>query len=314
MSDAHGATPEVRTLSPLTNASRRRFLTGAVFTTLIGVDLGLTRRAWATPPPSVTCMPATNNVGIVLASGLAAGGNVVVSDAAGHPLASAPVTAGSAVVHVPVAHQSIQRVRVQARGFTRDVTLATTTSALKTSSWLLVDKRLSLPRTFSPSPLTSVGGGQLRSDVARAYVTMKAAAAKEHIGMGITSAYRSYATQIATYDHWVRVLGKAAADRVSARPGFSEHQTGMAIDIVRPDGRCTLETCFGSTSLGKWLRANCHNFGFVVRYENGYEATTGYSWEPWHLRFLGVPMATAYLQHGAHTIEQMFGFPAAPNY
>ncbi len=129
----------------------------------------------------------------------------------------------------------------------------------------------------------------------------------------ISSSYRSYSTQVEVYQGWVDSLGQEGADLTSARPGYSEHQTGLAMDVSAPDTGCGLD-CFGDTPQAAWVADNAWRFGFVVRYPQGYTDITGYEWEPWHVRFVGVDLAAAVHDSGQPTLEQYFGLPAAPTY
>src|SRR5690606_37608630 len=132
--------------------------------------------------------------------------------------------------------------------------------------------------------------------------------------MQIQSAYRSYGVQVNVYNGWVNQLGQAGADLTSARPGHSEHQTGLAVDISSVPAVCALDQCFADTPEGKWLAAHAHKWGFVLRYPNGKTSVTGYEFEPWHYRYVGVDLATAMHETGIRTLEEFFGLPAAPDY
>ncbi|MFX0538618.1 cell wall-binding repeat-containing protein [Ornithinimicrobium sp. Y1847] len=153
----------------------------------------------------------------------------------------------------------------------------------------LITKRRAIdPLKLVPADLVNFRGGshRLRSEVSSQLDALfRDAAAAGHPQLHLTSAFRSYETQQATYDYWVRVLGQKEADRVSARPGHSEHQLGQAADIW---GRsCDGRDCFGSTPEGRWVAANAYRYGFIIRYPRGGEPVTGYVWEPWHLRYVG---------------------------
>jgi D-alanyl-D-alanine carboxypeptidase len=155
----------------------------------------------------------------------------------------------------------------------------------------------------------------LRKEAADATVAMFAAfEAQTGLKMQAQSAYRSYQTQVSVYAGWVASKGQAGADLTSARPGFSEHQTGLAIDVSALPAVCTLQRCFADTPQGQWLAANAVDYGFVLRYPDGGTPVTGYEFEPWHYRYVGVDTATAYRASGATTLEQYFGLPAAPTY
>ncbi|MFP5313775.1 MAG: M15 family metallopeptidase [Actinomycetes bacterium] len=156
----------------------------------------------------------------------------------------------------------------------------------------------------------------LRGDTAAAVQDLSAAAADDGVGLTLVSGYRSYQDQVSTYEHWVAQNGgdTAAADRISARAGFSEHQTGLAFDVGQDDGACTLSPCFADTAAGQWMAANAHRFGFILRYPNGAEGITGFSGEAWHYRYVGVDVAQAMRAEGTATLEEYFGLPAAPGY
>lgn len=143
---------------------------------------------------------------------------------------------------------------------------------------LVVNKKHCLPKDYDPNGLTD--------ETMSSWNEMKAMAKKDGINLNLQSGYRSYKYQIETYNYWVNLYGKEYADTVSARPGYSEHQTGMAIDVSGTHG-CDLETCFGNTEEGRWLKNNAHKYGFIIRYAAKEEDLTGYSEEPWHIRYIG---------------------------
>ena len=99
-----------------------------------------------------------------------------------------------------------------------------------------------------------------------------------------------------------------------SRPGYSEHQTGLAADVIsieNPD--CMLGECFADTPEGQWVAENAHRFGFIIRYLEDMERITGYPYEPWHLRYVGVETATEVFELGL-TLEEYWEQPAAPDY
>ena len=108
--------------------------------------------------------------------------------------------------------------------------------------------------------------------------------------------------------------GVAGADLVSARPGFSEHQSGITGDLIACNGGCGTLDDLAASRQGAWLRDHAWKYGWITRYEEGYTATTGYLPEPWHMRFVGQELARAYHQGDWHTLEDFFGLPAAPEY
>ena len=188
--------------------------------------------------------------------------------------------------------------------------------------WVVVNKQRPFqPTDFAPQDLVQVQGlttlnaGILRQDAAEALEQMAAAIEQAGVGrIGQLSGYRSYGTQISTYAENVADGGQAEADVSSARPGFSEHQSGMAVDLVSCAGGCGSIGEFGATAEGAWVAENAWQYGFIVRYEEGQTPTTGYEAEPWHLRFIGPALARAYHEGGFHTLETFFGLPAAPDY
>ena len=158
------------------------------------------------------------------------------------------------------------------------------------------------PSSWEPDDLVEVGEFSLRKDAAEAYERMHTAAPQAGYSFEPSSAYRSYATQVATYNTWVQVNGsQAAADTVSARPGYSEHQTGLAIDL-RTNTRCALE-CFGSTGAYAWMTQHAADYGFIERYPPGLTSITGYSPEAWHWRYVGTKTAKDMKSKGIQTLE-----------
>ncbi|HSU71517.1 MAG TPA: M15 family metallopeptidase [Micrococcaceae bacterium] len=191
------------------------------------------------------------------------------------------------------------------------------------SPWVLVNKQTPLnPRTYAPAdlvhPAVAVGAGGeaalLRAEPAAAVARMFSAAAAGGVVMTLLSSYRSYQTQVSLYNSYAASTGAADADTKSARPGFSEHQTGLAFDIGDGSGACSFNPCFATVPAAVWAAANAHRFGFIVRYQLGRDAVTGYSAEPWHLRYVGVELATDLVAKGYTTYEEYLGLPAAPSY
>lgn len=191
------------------------------------------------------------------------------------------------------------------------------------SPWLVVNKHRPLsPADYVPADLVrpnvalAVSGEatQLNSTTAAAAEQMFAAAAQDGVTMTLASGYRSYGTQVATYNGYVASRGQAEADTASARPGFSEHQTGWAFDIGDGGGACGFQPCFAEQPAAVWAKANAHRFGFVVRYPWMLHGITGYYYESWHLRYVGVEAATDMANRGIATLEEYFGLEAAPGY
>ncbi|MCI6377165.1 MAG: M15 family metallopeptidase [Clostridiales bacterium] len=148
---------------------------------------------------------------------------------------------------------------------------------------------------------------QMRGDAAAALEEMFAAAKEEGIGLSTVSGYRSYSKQSSIYSRKKATQGQEAADRVSARPGTSEHQLGLAMDIAKK-GSSQLNTGFGKTKEGQWVNENAHRFGFIVRYMEGYEEITGYMYEPWHVRYVGKEQAKAIYESGVPMETYMSGY------
>lgn len=189
-------------------------------------------------------------------------------------------------------------------------------------TWVVINKRRPLrPQDFAPASLGRVALGstttsnRLRPEAVDALQRMADAARSAGAGtLGINNGYRSFGVQQLTYSSHVRAHGQTRADAGSARPGFSEHQTGLAIDVVACDPGCGGLDAFGGTPQGRWVAEHAWEHGFVVRYKGGETVTTGYLAEPWHLRYLGTELAAAYHAGGFRTLEEFFSLPAASDY
>ena len=156
---------------------------------------------------------------------------------------------------------------------------------------LIVNKTYALPSWF---------GDGLTAETQAAFNAMQAEAGAYGLGLYISSGFRSYDTQVSVYGNYVATLGQAGADRTSARPGHSEHQSGLAFDLN------TIDHAFADTPEGQYVRDNAHRFGLIIRYPQGKESITGYEWEPWHIRYVGVDLATKLYTSG-QTLEEYFG-------
>ena len=188
------------------------------------------------------------------------------------------------------------------------------------SIWVVSNKQRALqPVDFAPTDLVTPEGVEnefaqpLRAPAARAVEALVGAAAGDGIDVRIISAYRDYATQVALYDGYVARDGQEAADTYSARPGHSEHQTGLAVDFD-DHGACYLAACFGETPAGLWLAEHAAEHGFVVRYPEGAQEVTGFVAEPWHFRYVGPELALRMQDQGIATLEEFFELPSAPGY
>lgn len=188
------------------------------------------------------------------------------------------------------------------------------------SIWVVSNKLRPLsPVDYAPDDLVLPEGVEnefvqpLRAPAARAVEQLVGAAAEAGHSVWIISAYRDYATQVALYGGYVARDGQAVADRYSARPGHSEHQTGLVVDLD-DHGACYLDGCFGDTAAGAWLAAHAAEYGFIVRYPEGKEDVTGFMPEPWHFRYVGPELALEMRAQGVVTLEEFFGLPPAPGY
>lgn len=189
------------------------------------------------------------------------------------------------------------------------------------SIWVVVNKSRALnPKSYAPTDLVYpdvpyVNHQPLRREAAAALVALFAAARSEAgLNLSVQSAYRSFDTQAQVYDQDVAAHGQAYADTDTARPGTSEHQTGLAVDISAVPASCSLDACFGTTPQGRWLAANVWRFGFLLRYPADKVAVTGYTYEPWHFRYIGTDLATQLHRTGVTTLEEFFGVPGGTVY
>lgn len=157
---------------------------------------------------------------------------------------------------------------------------------------LIVNKTYSLPSSFSPEGLLP--------ECSAAFREMQSAASQKGLSLYISSGYRSFSSQKTIYNRYVKRDGVELADTYSARPGHSEHQTGLAIDLN------TIKQSFANTAEGKWVAAHCHEYGFIIRYPKGKSHITGYCYEPWHLRYVGVETATKIYNSGL-CLEEYYG-------
>ncbi len=137
----------------------------------------------------------------------------------------------------------------------------------------------------------------MRDDAATALEEMFAAAAEDGVKLSTVSGYRSYSKQNAIHARKVKTNGQEQADRLSAPPGASEHQLGLAMDVAQR-GSSQLSSGFAGTKAGQWIDANAYRFGFIVRYQQDTEAITGYAYEPWHIRYVGLEYAKEIYESG----------------
>lgn len=156
---------------------------------------------------------------------------------------------------------------------------------------MIANKTYTLPASYNPG---------VQPEAMDAFYDMQAAAAADGISLWILSSFRSYEDQDVIYNRYVAQDGRDAADTYSSRPGHSDHQTGYTFDLN------SLEQDFQYDPAGQWLDKNCYKYGFIIRYPKGKESSTGYMYEPWHVRYIGVDLATKVTQSGL-SLEEYFG-------
>lgn len=148
---------------------------------------------------------------------------------------------------------------------------------------LVANKKYPLPANYAPG---------VNQEAELALNTMFTAAKVNGYELTAFSSFRSFDYQKQLYTNYVKKDGQKAADRYSARPGYSEHQSGLAFDIGEIGQEdLWLTEAFGNTEAGQWLHAHAHEYGFILRYPKGKEATTGYMYESWHFRYVGIKLA-----------------------
>ncbi len=181
---------------------------------------------------------------------------------------------------------------------------------------VLVNKEHALPDGYEPSDLVfpdvrfpfteDLPKKQMRKEAAEAIEAMFADADKEELDLFAQSGYRSYERQDAIFAANVEKNGEKAANNYSARPGESEHQTGLVMDVTSPDVNYGLEIEFGDTKEGKWLAEHAADYGFIIRYPKDKEDITEYQYEPWHIRYVGKKAAKEIMSKGI-TLEEYLG-------
>ena len=161
------------------------------------------------------------------------------------------------------------------------------------------------PENYTPSGLVTVPGTsvQLRPEASEAVSALVSDARKAGMDIKVLSAYRSYDRQAVLFNQYQAKYGTAYAERISARPGTSEHQLGLAADLGYSNSYQELKEAFGQTEAGQWIAQHAVDYGLIVRYPQGEEETTGYKYEPWHVRYIGKEHAKAMAESGAATFE-----------
>ena len=168
---------------------------------------------------------------------------------------------------------------------------------------IVVNKTFGLPSNFAPNNLSTINGYIKIVDYVKDAFNELISDSKS-IGLNIyaSSGYRSYSDQKYIYNNYVRLDGQDKADMYSAKEGYSEHQTGLAIDVN------SVNSSFNNTKESNWLKDNCYKYGFIIRYPEGKENITGYMYESWHIRYIGKDLAKVLYNDGKWiTIEEYFG-------
>ena len=184
------------------------------------------------------------------------------------------------------------------------------------SMTVLVNKQQKLPENYTPNDLVFPNvpfllpekseKRKMRKEAAEALQQLFAAAKTDGVSLAGVSAYRSHAYQKALFNRYVQKDGLEKARTYSAVPGTSEHETGLSIDVSGINGKCAAESCFGGTKEAEWLAQHSVEFGYIIRYPEGKDTITGYMYEPWHIRYVGVDVAKEISEKGI-TLEEYFG-------
>ena len=179
---------------------------------------------------------------------------------------------------------------------------------LKDGNLVLVNKFYHLPDKYEPNDLVTLTSkynqginSKMRKEAAEAFMKMVDGAMLDNIILKNSSAYRSYDYQVNLYDKYVKRDGKEKADIYSARPGYSEHQTGLCADIN------TINSSFANTKEAKWLAKNAYKYGFILRFPKDKEDVTGYKYEPWHYRYVGIKVAKIIYEENL-TLEEYYAY------
>lgn len=259
-------------------------------------------------------MPMNSTRHVVLAALLAS--LVMALPGAAMPAAAAAEASGSAATPFEIARAALVREPSSSSGV---VDMSQTLGAMiaaaslpkceykdkrtryyRVKDWrkTLLDTNLRIKRNYVPWDLTSVaranikGSGKVRKIVIPDLKAMAKAARRAGRPLAVRSAYRSYATQVATFNSWVRRSGYRQALRYSARPGHSEHQLGTTIDFTAAPGQ-PLSSSFGTSRQGRWMARHAWKYGFINPYPKGKSKVSCYGYEPWHWRYVGRELAAA---------------------
>lgn len=280
-----GATTAVPTQPAPTDANGNKLVTAiSLDTYAVTVEVGESEMPWVTMTPE----EAPDKGEIWVSSDT----SVATVDDYGHITG---VKEGTCVVTVTASANPQVIAEVQVTVVKKATTMpGTATEVTYIQGILIANKTYGLPADYNPGA---------NGEMLAAFATMQQAAAKEDLTLTNSLDFRSYDLQADLYSRYVTRDGQAAADTYSARPGHSEHQTGLAIDLN------SISDAFASTPEAAWVAKNAHIYGFIIRYPKGKEATTGYQYEPWHIRYLGVENAQKVYQSGL-TLEEYLGIPS----
>lgn len=166
---------------------------------------------------------------------------------------------------------------------------------------IIVNKYYKVPDGYSPPDLVNVDGQKMRKEAADAFVKMRNDASREKLRIRAVSGYRTVSYQRGLYNRYLSSDSQENVDRYSARPGYSEHHTGLAVDVF---GSVDGLRQFENTPEFPWVRDNCYKYGFIIRYFEETEDITGYESEPWHLRYVGVGVSTDMKEKGINSFEE----------
>jgi len=183
---------------------------------------------------------------------------------------------------------------------------------LRTANYVpknLVQPKYNNPNIYNPKHQV------LDARAADSMVQMAAAAYEAGVGnLVLSSTYRSFVSQTAVHNQFINRLGLSGGEALAARPGYSEHQTGLAADIVTPADGCLAQPCYAATAAGAWLAANAYKYGWILRYPDQMTFETGYHFEPWHYRYVGKELAAYMHSNKLKSLEEAFELPPAPDY
>lgn len=184
------------------------------------------------------------------------------------------------------------------------------------SIWVIVNKQHPLiPQDYVPGDLVTTVGATISSKAQVDFEAMNRDALAQGVNFTIVSGYRSFTAQGTIYNNYVATFGQTSTDTFSARAGYSEHQTGLAIDFGSSTGAtCNFGDCFGATIEGQWLVAHAPDYGFILRYTSAKQTVTGYKSEPWHYRYVGRDLAAEMKKQSITTLEEFFSITGGEIY